>query len=54
MTIVSDVTLTDSSIASESAGIEFGRRVDEDKTFLRNVVPIQNGTHNNVPVESRF
>jgi hypothetical protein len=54
MTIVSDVTLTAFLIASESAGIEFGRRVEEDKTFLRNVVPIHNDTHNNVPAGSRF
>jgi len=54
MIIVSDVTLTTSSIASESAETEFGRRVEEDKTFLRNVVPIHKDAQNNVTAGSRF
>jgi len=54
MTIVSDATLTAFPISPESAGTEFGRRVEEDRTFPRNVVPIHNATQNNVPAGSRF
>lgn len=54
MNIVRDVTLTASPLAPESGGTEFGRRVQGDRTFLRNVVPIHNATQNNVPGGSRF
>ena len=54
MTIVRDVTLTAFPVAPESAGTEFGRRVEGDIAFLRNVVPIHNATQNNVPAGSRF
>jgi len=54
MTIVCDATLTTSPIAPESAGTEFGSRVEGDRTLPRNVVPVHNATQNNVPAGSRL
>jgi hypothetical protein len=54
MTVVSDVTLTAFPVALESAGTEFGRRVEVDGTLLRSLVPICNATHSYVQAGSRF